>query len=297
MIKIKKYIKSYPSILKFYESLYLRYSKYIEFIPLWIIALKNRKNKFSKKIFFYPEKPIFWHVIYQICIDKKIKMTDNFEDADLIYHFKDITFRTKNSFLGKISKKKKVINHRSFDISKTTIGKVHKKAFGYEVSVNPKIQKGLYLKKSNLNSSHDGKVLSAPEKPENGFVYQKLINNVVGNERIELRIPVFGNIIPFVYVKHRPLDNWFASQNKKIDIASPKKVLSKKEISQIIKFCSLMGLDHCELDVLRDKDNGKLYIVDANNTPASPPTNFDWKRYEKLLRIMSDTFVSQFMTH
>ena len=33
-----------------------------------------------------------------------------------------------------------------------------------------------------------------------------------------------------------------------------------------------MGMDYGELDILRDNDNGKIYIVDANKTPGF---NFD----------------------
>ena len=32
-----------------------------------------------------------------------------------------------------------------------------------------------------------------------------------------------------------------------------------------------LGLDYGEIDVLRDRNEGKIYIVDVNNNPAGPP--------------------------
>ena len=32
-----------------------------------------------------------------------------------------------------------------------------------------------------------------------------------------------------------------------------------------------MGIDYGELDILRDNNDGRIYIVDANNTPSGPP--------------------------
>jgi hypothetical protein len=37
----------------------------------------------------------------------------------------------------------------------------------------------------------------------------------------------------------------------------------------MLSFCQKLGLDYGELDVLRDRIDRQLYIVDANNTPSS----------------------------
>jgi hypothetical protein len=36
-----------------------------------------------------------------------------------------------------------------------------------------------------------------------------------------------------------------------------------------------MGAQFCELDVLRHKGNGKIYIIDLNKTPYGPPSKLD----------------------
>jgi hypothetical protein len=41
---------------------------------------------------------------------------------------------------------------------------------------------------------------------------------------------------------------------------------------RIREFARLLGLDWGGLDVLRDRAEGRLYIVDANKTDMGPPT-------------------------
>lgn len=53
--------------------------------------------------------------------------------------------------------------------------------------------------------------------------------------------------------------------------------------------CRIMGLDYGELDVLRDTEDGKLYVADVNNTPWDPPTIsmskvFQWHYKDSLRR-------------
>ena len=46
----------------------------------------------------------------------------------------------------------------------------------------------------------------------------------------------------------------------------------KDELNKIHRFCAKIGMDYGEVDVLRDRDDGRIYIVDANNTPSGPPS-------------------------
>lgn len=43
------------------------------------------------------------------------------------------------------------------------------------------------------------------------------------------------------------------------------------EAELLLRLCRALGLDYGELDVLRDVEDGKLYVVDVNNTPWAPP--------------------------
>ena len=44
---------------------------------------------------------------------------------------------------------------------------------------------------------------------------------------------------------------------------------SANDISRILTFCERLGLDFGELDILPDRAEGRLYILDANKTPTT----------------------------
>ena len=73
--------------------------------------------------------------------------------------------------------------------------------------------------------------------------------------------------------KKRFVDKDFANKSATL-VKNINKILSIDEAEKIRLFCERMKLDYCELDVLRDKNNGRIYIVDANSTPAGPPGFF-----------------------
>jgi len=58
----------------------------------------------------------------------------------------------------------------------------------------------------------------------------------------------------------------------------------------ISEFCSRIGLDYGELDVLRNKDDGKIYIVDVNYTPWGPPAKLSDDENRIALIRMSEVF-------
>jgi hypothetical protein len=47
--------------------------------------------------------------------------------------------------------------------------------------------------------------------------------------------------------------------------------LSEQECQDIIMYCRRIGLEYGEIDILRSDDDGKIYIIDVNNTPWWPP--------------------------
>jgi hypothetical protein len=76
--------------------------------------------------------------------------------------------------------------------------------------------------------------------------------------------------IPLCYLGYRSLDDRFGFKKVRVDIVETETVLSASEIEQITQFCAGIGLDYGELDALRNLDDGRIYIVDANNTPSGP---------------------------
>jgi hypothetical protein len=57
-----------------------------------------------------------------------------------------------------------------------------------------------------------------------------------------------------------------------------------------------MQCDFCELDVLKDNQSGKWYIIDLNKTPYGPPASLSKKDKNKAVEILSNGFAINFLT-
>lgn len=261
-------------------------------IPYKIAYLQARNNT---KVAFYPEIPHYVYAIYKICHVLGYKITDKLEEADLIINFEDKTFRKQDSTFMSLSKKYNAINFRCTDISKKKVEDVHIKVFGYGLFINPVSYKGKFVKKSDENAKHDGIILDKSELPENGFVYQQIINNADRNMVLDLRTPVFKGEIPFVYLKYRSILTRFSNTNSFAEMIDPDKVFSNEEQNKISEFCQEIGLEYGEIDILRDNDSKKIYIVDVNNTPAGPPNHISKKEYALSLKELSNAFKQAFI--
>jgi glutathione synthase/RimK-type ligase-like ATP-grasp enzyme len=71
-------------------------------------------------------------------------------------------------------------------------------------------------------------------------------------------------------------------------------VLSTSEVGLLIRLCREIGLDYGEVDVLRDVDDGKMYIIDINNTPFGPPNHLDSRSSSVALERLSEAFSASF---
>jgi hypothetical protein len=90
-------------------------------------------------------------------------------------------------------------------------------------------------------------------------------------------VPIVNKTLDFVYLKYRDINERFKNTTIKTELKPIIDVLSSDEIILINKFVKKIELDYGELDILRDKDDGKIYIVDVNNTPHGPPANTNKK--------------------
>jgi len=57
-----------------------------------------------------------------------------------------------------------------------------------------------------------------------------------------------------------------------------------------------MALDYGELDVLRNKNDGKIYIVDVNNTPQGPPANTEKEQGIEAIRKIGEAVLKSIET-
>lgn len=230
-----------------------------------------------RRILFYPDLPWQNAVIYQICLVLGCKITNNVNSPfDLAIKWKNTTIDQPHPALERLADAHPVINLNCTDISKATVEAAFKSVFGYDLAVDPEKYVGKCLQKSNLNSSHNGKVLECPiQEPDPESVYQVLVDNRSDDQHtLDMRVPVFKGQIPFVSFLIRPIENrfehfQFTGDNFRIEKVS--KVFTPQERRNIRLFCEKIGLDYGELDILRNNTDGRIYIVDANNTPDGPP--------------------------
>ncbi len=239
----------------------------------------------KKRVLFYPDGPLEFHALfkvlrylgYQITTDPQkkcglaIKWWRAF-DGNPFAPVKSMPV-IKGSKNGGVT----VLNHRCNDISKHTVNSTFEEIFGYSQSVDPRKHNGKCVMKLNWNALHKGKVIKCPIRLlDDDFVYQKLVRNENGEGFVEdMRVPVFGNKTPLIYLKYRSVKDRFidrAHTNTKATIAEVADLLSDDELYNIHRFCERIGMDYGEVDVLRDRDDGRIYIVDANNTPSGPPS-------------------------
>ena len=167
-------------------------------------------------------------------------------------------------------------NGHCLDISKSTLDRHHHDVFGYGVNVHPRTHSGPMLEKSEGNAVHDGREIEVPlaaAEVQPGKVYQRIINNRTESGLFEdLRVVVINGQVPVVYRKRKSGEVRYTNETVEVDLAaSPKTVLSEEEMVQIASISTKMRADFAELDILRDRQDGRIYCVDLNPTPYGPP--------------------------
>lgn len=164
------------------------------------------------------------------------------------------------------------INRDCTDISKSKVSNVFDDVFGYSLDVDPRTATPPFICKSEINGRHDGYVAQENCEPKDGWVYQKLIQTETPDGTVlDLRaVAIFGKL-PLIYLKERPVEERFANRNSRCRLAQTENYLSPEELSKISQFCQKMRLDWGGLDILRDAQDDKIYIVDVNKTDMGPP--------------------------
>jgi hypothetical protein len=69
----------------------------------------------------------------------------------------------------------------------------------------------------------------------------------------------------------------FSNTNEAAYIIRTADVASANEQEQLACLCESIGLQYGEIDVLRDNDDRRLYVVDVNRTPHGPPNGLPAK--------------------
>jgi hypothetical protein len=208
------------------------------------------------------------------------------EQSDIIFNWQDLTINPidpisyiETSYIeatGKSGLTSNVctVNFSCNDIRKRKIAQLHDEALGYPLDVDPLTYSGKAVCKSDMNSTHDGRVVDCPIEPRglrNDKVYSVLIDNAEDGYAIDFRVVFIKGLLDFFYEKRRPIETRFSNTNSSVSMRRLREEFSDDEIARIESFCRTLGADYGELDILRDKVSGKIYAIDFAKTPAGPP--------------------------
>jgi len=158
------------------------------------------------------------------------------------------------------------INRYCRDLSKTHVEKCFIEAFGYGSFVDPS-ERSKKVVKSETQAAHDGRIVFEPYTLKEGEICQRYIETGLK----ELRVLVINRKAKAVMIKRKK--GVFDTGAKSFNTFEPE-ILSRSTIDRINHFSELLQMDYGELDVLKDVNNGKFYIVDANQCPGGGTKEF-----------------------
>ncbi|MDE1924557.1 MAG: lipopolysaccharide biosynthesis protein [Patescibacteria group bacterium] len=269
-------------------------------IPITIIVAKWRYLRASfargdkRTILFYPHKPQHFHILYAIVHELGYAVTTNPSKChELAIAFEDQTIRSNehHAVLQELARTQPVANLNCADISKENIEKIFRETYGYNTFVNPEQYSGRCVRKSNNNSTHDGVFIACPAAKEPGYVYQKFIECEHEGRIADLRGIIMGGKLRHITLKYKAPEARFDITSD-ISMRRPDTLLSAQEIEGVESFCKSLGLDCGEMDILRDKTDGKIYIIDVSNTSGGPVRNLHLpaQEYDAYVQMLSESF-------
>jgi len=261
-------------------------------LPAWLryYATRKSRNVRSRTAFniaFLPSRPRPWHSIWSALGAAGGQMTETARHADAVFFFDE---RTRSKPPRRPDPLVPDFNFRCVDTSKSRVAQDFEIIFGYALAIKPERHQGLMVVKSEINGRQDGRVIDGPHLPEPGFAYQKLIDNCIEGNQVEVfSCPTVRGEIPLVYVMRRDLKRRFSNRDKTVFIANASAVFHSEELLNIRYFCAAIGLDWGTIDVLRDKTDGRIYIVDVNKTDIGPPLALPLQDKLRAVDILADS--------
>lgn len=185
-----------------------------------------------------------------------------------------------------------ILNKQCVDIRKQTLERHHVTAFGYGMQVNPLTHEGFLVIKSDTNAQHDGRIVQGPLPQgtvQDTHVYQRVIRNQDHTLRwLDLRVVWINGVLPHLYLKFKHEDERFTNLTAAVKLAEVSDWLTPGEIEHISSLMELHQTEAAELDVLRDADDGRIYVVDINPTPWGPPEQLDRTQAQTAIRGMAN---------
>jgi hypothetical protein len=249
-------------------------------VERWV---RRRPGRAAPTLAFSPRHPGPWYTIVGAAAWGGVKIDRRKTSAAQRVYFDDRT-EARGSHPPASD-----INGRCFDIRKSHVASVFGVVFGYDLAIHAASHVGAMVEKPEQNGAHAGRIVAGPQPAVAGLTYQKLIDTEDANGFCnDLRTPCIGGAPVLVWRKRkRPLKR-FGIQNEGVALLSPDTVFRAEEIELIKAFNARIGLDCGGLDILRDAQDGRIYIVDVNKTDLGPPIALSWRDKLASMRLLGD---------
>jgi hypothetical protein len=241
-------------------------------------------GKTGPSLWFAPHRPRPWYIVWAAVIWGGMRFASSPERADAAFYFEDQT-----QAIPPAPRHPRAFNFGVGDVSKSYVARVMEVAFGYPLSLDPTTHVGEAVEKGEGNGVHDGRLVQCPTARIDGKSYQRLIKTERADGwAYDLRTACVGGKPVVVFVKQKPAVARFSIQNTSVVVRAPEEVFSAAEIAQISAFCGAMKLDWGGLDVLREAESGRLYVVDVNKTDTGPAVVLSWKDRARATTLLSN---------
>jgi hypothetical protein len=235
------------------------------------------------RIWFTPHRPRPWYIIWAASVWAGVRFARSPDEADAAFYFEDQTIAAPPA-----PRHARAFNFGCRDVSKSNVAAVMESVFGYPLAIDPRLYQGDAVEKSELNGVHDGRLVQCPCDPEPGKTYQHVIRTEdQWGAAVDLRTACVGGHAVVVFVKTKPAAARFSIQNTSVRARAPEEVFSVFELEEIARFCAAMKLDWGGLDILRERESGRLYVVDVNKTDTGPAVVLSWRDRVHATRLLA----------
>jgi hypothetical protein len=262
-------------------------------VPWLAWRARARRKSPVARLAFYPQPAGIWYTLRLALIGSGVRVVRRVEDADIIMRFDDRTDVSDAPW----PITKPTLNRDITDISKARVATVFKDIFGYDLSVDPTTFSGRMAVKSDVNGVHDGRAVRGPiNDPDPSLTYQKLIDTECRPGVMEeLRCTCVGGRVSAVVRKEKTVKDRFSATYLTTHPVDPSCALSPDEHETLCAFLGAMGLDFGSIDVLRERHDGRIYVVDVNKT-CMPVLAMNWRDLDRVLAQIGDAAETMIMT-
>jgi len=263
---------------------------FVYYVPVRARATWTRLTRPGPRVWFTPDQPRPWYLVWAAVVWSGARIAASPDKADVAMFFEDVA-----TGAGPNAGPDRRFNYGCTDVTKSHVARVFEDVFGYPLAVDPTTVSGPVVEKGEDNGVHDGRIVQAPCPRLPHKTYQRLIDNssaFLGGDYVDdLRTPCVGGEPVLVFIKRRPVADRFSNHNSSVSLTTPEAVFSPGEIETIGRFCAAMNMDWGGLDILRDRESGRLYVVDVNKTDMGPPIALPLSAKLAATRLLADAFM------